>query len=130
MNSDGCYRMVGYDRYVGILGINGLVSKVLEPKHVLKFQPGDVVGLFVFSEGNNNCSLEEEGLVMDTSFAQEQVWYHTFTENTHVSFNEERLCPLPVGVDRKLSSSIKAGPILAIQTGKILQQKFQICYSY
>ena len=118
VQSTGCYTLVGFDKFTGRLGGRGIVSKVLDPNHNLEFQPGDVVGLFVFKEESNNASATNRGgIMLDTTYVEEKVWFHTYSEEDPLKLNEEHLCPLPVGAERKLNGHINAAPIISIQTG-------------
>ena len=113
VGSDGCYTFVGYDKYTGKIGDKGRVSKVLNPRHNLKFQPGDVIGMFIV---RSNVSNGEGGILLDTSYTDEKVWFHTYSDKEPLAM-DGHLCPLPVGANGKLNSHINAGPILSVTTG-------------
>ena len=117
---DGCYRMIGYSRYSGVLGYNGLISKVLNEPRRIKFQAGDVVGIFIFRIYNATDAGRRSGLMLDTSYGEERVWYHVNVPNDPLVIGENS-CPLPVGPHRKLRNFINAAPLLSVQVGKKAQ---------
>ncbi len=50
MNIDGCYSLVGENRFPSIsLIAGGLVSETPAPSNIITVRPGDVVGYFTMS---------------------------------------------------------------------------------
>jgi hypothetical protein len=116
--ADGCYSFVGYDRYSGVLGHRGLVSKISKPSQRIAFHTGDVIGLFIFRHYNSSApSPKKGGIKLDASYSDDVVWYHVSTQLDPLLVGKES-CPLPVGPGKVLKKSIKAAPLLSVQTGK------------
>ena len=117
MQSDGCYSLVGENRFTSITLANGLVSETPEATNVVSVRPGDVVGYFSITElsSNGGIQLHHELLTRET------VWYHTSTGDNPLMAGVQS-CPFPVGSesDRILSSSTNLGPIVSIM-GETLQ---------
>ena len=110
--------MVGYDRYSGVLGCNGLVGKVSKPSNRIMFHTGDVVGLFIVRNFNSSAlTTKRGGIKLDTSYSDERVWYHINSKLDPLKVGKKS-CPLPVGPTQKLRESIRAAPLLSIQTGR------------
>ncbi len=114
VETNGCYSMLGYDRYSGILGDRGLVTKVPKPSQRISFRTGDVVGMLIVRSYNSGP--KKGGIKVDTSYSEEKVWYHKVDQLVP----GEKSCPLPVGPGRQLGNSINAAPLLSIQTGKTI----------
>lgn len=122
VDTNGCYSMVGYDRYSGVLGYRGLVSKVSKPSRRITFHAGDVIGLLIFRHYNSSIpSPKKGGIKLDTSYSEEVVWYHVNSQLDPLKVGKES-CPLPVGPGRKLRDSINAAPLLSLQTGIYIPQ--------
>lgn len=116
---DGCYSLVGYDRYSGVLGHAGLVSKVSKPSQRISFHSGDVIGLFIIRRHNFSIpSPRKGGIKLDTSYSEEAVWYHVNSQLDPLKVGNES-CPVPVGPGRMLKNFINAAPLLSLQIGKI-----------
>ncbi len=123
MEYAGCYTLVGYDRYTGFLGSNGLVHKVLNPSSSIEFRQGDVVGLLVYESGYQftpTLSIGKKsrvGIRLDGSYGDEKVWYHTKSLKSPLIVGDSS-CPLPVGPHGRLESFLSAAPLLSVQVGK------------
>ncbi len=117
MDTDGCYSLVGDNRFPSIsFPYGGLVSETPAPSNIITVRPGDVVGYFAMSTRGNG---RNEGIQLDTEFNDEAVWYHN--EGTLMS-NRGEPCPFPVGPTRTLSSFTNAAPVLSVNISK--------CYYY
>lgn len=117
VDANGCYSLVGYDRYSGLLGYKGLVSKVSKPSQRIAFHAGDVIGLFIFRHYNSSVlSPKNGGIKLDTSYSEETVWYHINSQLDPLKVGKES-CPLPVGPGGMLKDYINAAPLLSLQTG-------------
>ncbi len=118
VETNGCYSMLGYDRYSGILGDRGLVTKVTKPSQRISFRTGDVVGMLIVRSYNiNNSGPKKGGIKLDTTYSEEKVWYHVISKVDRL-VPGEKSCPLSVGPGRQLGNSINAAPLLSLQTGK------------
>ena len=121
VDSDGCYGIVGEDRYEDIQlieGEGGLVNRTLDPSSFISVQPGDVLGYFTFLDND-----EDGGIQHDPDFSTESVWYHTSTdENPLISRGGVvNSCPFPVGEDavtRVLTTFSPLGPVFSVDIGK------------
>ena len=118
VDSDGCYSLVGDDRYADIQlieGEGGLVNRSLDPSSFISVQPGDVLGYFTFLDND-----EDGGIQHDPEFNMESVWYHTSTVDGPL-MTRGALCPFPVGEDvntRVLRTFSSLGPIFSVNIGK------------
>lgn len=127
----GCYTLVGYDRFSGFLGNNGLVRKALEPSTKLEFRLGDVIGLLVYEAGHKITSLptrwkNQVGIKMDRSYGDEKVWYHINTFKSPLIVGDSS-CPLPIGPGGRLESFLSSAPLLSVQVGKRLISDGVVC---
>ncbi len=112
VNVDGCYSLVGENRFPSITLLEGgLVSETPAPSNIITVRPGDVVGYFVMSTNGGN-----EGIQLDTGFNDEAVWYN----GGDLISNEGESCPFPVGSTRILSASTNAAPVLSVDISKWL----------
>ena len=111
---DGCYSLVGENRFTSItLNTDDLVSETPEPSNIISVRPGDVVGYYTITNGNN----PDEGIQLnddDVLFSTETVWYHTGTDEA-LMFRGE-MCPFPVSASSNsgfLTQSTDFGPIVS-----------------
>ncbi len=112
VNADGCYSLVGENRFPSIsFPENGVVSETPAPSNIITVRPGDVVGYFTMTRDGRN-----EGIQLDTDFNDETVWYN----GGNLIRNEGQSCPFPVGPTRTLSASTNAAPVLSIDISKWL----------
>ena len=113
METDGCYSLVGENRFSRITLVGRLVSETPEPTNIISVQPGDVVGYFATSTRaiNNGITVT----IHEDLLTGETVWYHTDTEMEPLIPSGE-FCPFPVGSesDRILRSSTNLGPIVSV----------------
>ena len=120
VDSDGCYNMVGEDRYADIQliqGQDGLVNRTLNSSSFISVQPGDVLGYFTILDND-----EDGGIQHDPEFSTESVWYHTNTEQSPL-ISRGMSCPFPVGEDadtRVLTTFSSFGPVFSVDIGKLL----------
>ena len=117
VQENGCYRMVGENRYTRIsLGRGGLVSEIPEPSNILTVQHGDVVGYFTISRKGINEGIQ---LKNDDSQSVDSVWYETITGSELLNAGAPH-CPFPVGAgtDRILASFTNAAPVLSVNICK------------
>ena len=113
---DGCYDIVGDDRYTDIQliqGEDGLVNRTLDPSSFISVQPGDVLGYYTYLDDENG------GIQHDPNFDTESVWYHTHTDDDPL-MSRGMSCPFPVGegTDRVLTTFSSLGPVFSIDIGK------------
>ena len=116
---DGCYAIVGEDRYEDIQLIEsegGLVNRILNPSSFISVQPGDVLGYFTFLD---NDEFEDGGIQHNPEFNMESVWYHTNTDDDPL-VSRGISCTLPVGegTDRILRTFSSLGPVFSVDIGK------------
>ena len=108
MQNNGCYSLVGENRFTSIsLGDGGLVSETPEPSNIISLQPGDVMGYYTFNRIDPE-NIRKYGLQLDTDYTDDIVWYLADI-NTDLITIEATNCPLPVGdrPDRLLSTYLE-----------------------
>ena len=111
VQESGCFSLVGENKFTSIsLGDGGLVSKTPEPSNILTVQPGDVVGYYTISRGGMG-----DGLQLDKSQNIDSIWYHTISESFAPGTAD---CPLPVGIDKILTSFTNGSPVLSVTMSK------------
>ena len=118
MDTDGCYSLVGENRFTSITFSNDIVSETPEPSNVLSVRPGDVLGYLSLTNGD----VAEQGVQLhnnNQNLEAETVWYHTGTQTSPLVMGQ-RCCPLAVGSgeNRMLISSTNLGPIVSASIGK------------
>ena len=109
--SDGCYNLVGENRFTSVTLSNRLMSETPEPSNIISVRPGDVVGYFTITNRNN----ANEGIQLhEDALTGESLWYNTITAEQSLTFRGES-CPYQVGVEpeRILRSSTSLGPIVS-----------------
>ena len=124
VQDNGCYSLVGENRFTSIrFGNNDPVSETPEPSNIISVQPGDVVGYYTFSRADPDNS-ENFGIQLDTGYTEDIVWYLADFDTDLISTGSTN-CPLPVGdgLDRVLTSSTNAGPILEVSISKLSFKK-------
>ncbi len=111
LNIDGCYSLVGENRFPGVTLINeGLVSETPVPSNIITVRPDDVVGYFVMSSRDVDI---DQGIQLDTDFNDEAVWYN----GGGLMSNGEQSC---VGSTKTLRSFTNAAPVLSVDISKWL----------
>ena len=113
VTNDGCYSLVGENRFSNILQDDGPVSEEASPSSMITVRPGDVVGYKAISNQE-----DDDGILLNDKFSEEIVWYHETPFPTTLGAS----CPYPVGSqsDRILTSSTAAAPLLSISLGECL----------
>ena len=116
VNVTGCYSLV--DKFairsisIPIDSENKHVAKVIPslPDQLL-FQPGDVLGFYVESEGRFN---QDNGVVLlnNGSHTSELVWFARINATAQTS--ESGSCPYPVGAIGVLNSLTHAAPVISV----------------
>ena len=116
VNVTGCYSLV--DKFaVRAISIsidlgNEHVAKVIpSPPDQLRFQPGDVLGFYVESEGRFN---QDNGVVLlnNGSHTSELVWFAHISTTAQTPYSGS--CPYPVGATGVLNSSTRAAPVISV----------------
>ena len=123
VNTDGCYSLVGNNRFTSVSLSEGVAVVTPLPQDMIQFQPGDVLGFYVESSRTRNP--ETRGVVTlndfsargDRGFETEQVW-HGRVDNDDILTNAE--CPYAVGSSRVLSTSTNAAPVISVSLSKYL----------
>ena len=120
VNSDGCYHLVGENKFanISLIGNGGLVSETPEPFDIISTQPGDVVGFYAKSNKGNR-----DGIQLDDSFTGESVWFHRDTNSDPLEIRgDPAVCPFPVGTqsNRTLQTFTTAAPILSVDMSEWL----------
>ena len=116
VESDGCYSLVGENRFTSITLTDKLVRETPEPTNIITVQPGDVLGYYSVHRQRLRA-----GIALSEDLDSEIVWYHTSehtSEDPQIPEAEES-CPLPVGAGpgRKLDSSTNQGPVISASLG-------------
>lgn len=119
---DGCFALIGENVLSGVTAAgNGLISKIPQPDDIISVAPGDVVGYYAWSSGsddNPESPTNATEILLDTSYTDEEVWYHTNTREDPLITSGPQTCPFPVGTNRILGSYTNAAPVLSIDMGK------------
>ena len=115
---DGCYSLIGENVLSDITpDKNGLVGTFVASGDGITVAPKDVVGLYTQFNGNiasgRSCNNE---VMLDGSYLDESVWYHTNTEQDPLVHSGVASCPFPIG--RNLQSFTNSAPMLSIDMGK------------
>ena len=115
---NGCYSMVGENKFnsISVDDDAAEVHATPEPSNIITVQPDDVVGYYVEFKGDID---ENSGVLLDTRFSTDVVWYHTGTDTDPIIFGRPQ-CPFPVGTgsDGSLKSSTNAAPLLSVSVCK------------
>ena len=121
VESDGCYSMVGENRFSGTLSRDGGAVLTPSPANVISVRPGDVVGYYQTANRNGSGILLNEDLLRN-----ETVWYQVNPEPGLPMTTGDESCPVPVGMqpDRILTSSHSLGPIISLLIGKLYSNLF------
>ena len=85
------------------------------PEYQLQFQPGDVLGFYVESHGDEDNSNYDNGVVVlnTNDHFSELVWFAS-VDITAVQPSQSGSCPYPVGTNGVLNSSTHAAPVISI----------------
>ena len=114
-DGSGCYSLVG-NYAVRSISINTTVEEDhvarVTPSVQLQYQPGDVLGFYVESDGTNSDDDNGVVLLVSASYTSELVWHASITDRSSMSGS----CPYPVGTSGVLSSSTRAAPVISIST--------------
>ena len=115
VRTDGCYSLVGEDRYENTqLHDNGVIRKKINPSNHLQVQPGDVVGI-----NTKRLNREIKGGILLKEDTEGSMWYRTSMFDDPLPAAEGE-CPFPVGDrdGRVLSTFVNAVPVLSVDIGK------------
>ena len=117
VESDGCYSMVGENRFTSIM-FDNVIEATPEPRNLISVRPGDVVGYFHTTNEGFSAS---GGIQLQNELKRETIWYHTNTDADPLMATGDETCPFPVGVQagRILRSSTSRGPIISLDIGKL-----------
>ena len=118
--TDGCYSLVGSNRFRSVVISGGIARVTPLPIDRIRFQSGDVLGFYV--ESTRGFNAQSRGVVTlndfhrhgDRGFETEQVWYANVGDIA--STNSE--CPCPVGLHRGLNTFTNAAPVISVSTGE------------
>ena len=125
VNETGCYSLVDHFMVTSLLSepitvaSNHVARVTPSPQDQLQFQPGDVLGFYVESQGIGTN--HDNGVVLLDSgrYTSELVWHASVASHT-VSGS----CPYPVGTDGVLKTSTGAAPVISIATAPTLSPHF------
>ena len=117
--SNGCYSLVGSNRFTSISLMNQVAIVTPLPQNRIQFAPGDVLGFFVESahERPNDRGvviLSDRITLGDRGYETEEVWYADMSNPLIGPAH----CPFPVGSSRVLSSFTNAAPVISISVSK------------
>lgn len=110
VESDGCYSLVGENRFTSISLQTGVIRETPLVPQQIAVQPGDIVGFRL--EGEYPSA--NPGVVLDSSYSNESVWYGNIDGITPGPSN----CPYPVGSIGRLRTSTNLGPVILASLGK------------
>ena len=118
VNESGCYSLVDNFMVTSLLSeritvtSNHVARVTPSPQDQLQFQPGDVLGFYVESQGTVGTNHDNGvALLVSGSYTSELVWHASVSSHT-VSGS----CPYPVGTDGVLRTSTRAAPVISIAT--------------
>ena len=118
VNETGCYSLVDNFMMTSLLSerirvtSNHVARVTPSPQDQLQFQPGDVLGFYVESQGTVGTNHDNGVVLLDSGrFTSELVWHASVASHT-VSGS----CPYPVGSDGVLKTSTRAAPVISIAT--------------
>ena len=77
VESDGCYSLVGENRFTSIMFSNDILSATPEATNYISVRPKDVVGFYSVANRDQN----NEGVLLYPNLDEETVWYHTGTDS-------------------------------------------------
>ena len=80
------------------------------PQDQLQFQPGDILGFYVESQGTDSNNDNGVVLLDSANYTRELVWYASITSRSSQSDS----CPYPIGTGGVLSLSTRAAPVISI----------------
>ena len=111
VETDGCYSMVGENIFTSVTLTDSLIRETPSVNEQISFRPGYVVGFFVVS--NRERDPERHGIVLDTTYNTETVWYGSVDAGGVVG---DPNCPFPVGTqtNRFLRTSTNAAPVISV----------------
>ena len=113
VDTDGCYSLVGNNRFSSVALNSGIARVTPLPEHRIEFQSGDVVGFYVesfsrFSGGVTTLNdFEQRG---DRGFETEVVWYGYY----HRAVSQGSQCPYPLGPNGVLNRFTNAAPVISV----------------
>ena len=122
VNISGCYTLV--DDFISTEitiednPVNERVARVTpSPQDQLQFQPGDVLGFYVESNGDGSSDHDNGVVVLEyddniQSAYNEQAWFASIDVTAQTS--QSGSCPYPVGNNGVLNSSTHAAPVISI----------------
>ena len=121
VQENGCYSMVGENRYTRISLNDGLVSVTPEPSNILSVQTGDVVGYLAVSRKGMNDGIQLDDIDdgdddEDDNQSVDTVWYDTVTESNLLKAGVHNCVGTETG--RILRSSTNAAPVLSVSVCK------------
>lgn len=109
--------MVGEDSYnTSFEHVRAKTYRVRLRSSNITVQPGDVVGCFIVHDFIRVRRLE--GVVLDTNYKTESVWYHGNTTKLPLEMGPD-YCQASVGPNGTLRSFIDAAPMLSVGIGKL-----------
>ena len=117
VKKNGCYSLVNNYTVRSIsLPINEAISHVARvtplPQDQLQFQPGDVLGFYVESDGTSSDYDNGVVLLNNGSHNNELVYFASIDITAQTS--QSGSCPYPVGTSGVLDSTTRAAPVISI----------------
>ena len=116
---NGYYNLVGNNKFtsISLLDPRGNQVAVVTPSSgdYIKFQPGDVLGVYVEEARDDN----NKGVVVLTSpssFTSELVWYASIAPTIATS-QIIAGCPISVGSGGDLNTMLRGAPVISLSTG-------------
>ena len=117
VNQTGCYSLVSnfivQSTSLPIQPESDHVARVTpSPQDWLQFQPGDVLGFYVESDGTSSDGDNGVVLLNNGSYTSELVWFASVDMTARPS--QSGSCPYPVGVNGVLNSLTHAAPVISV----------------
>ena len=115
VDETGCYSLVGnyivQSTSIALQPESEHVARVTPlPQDQLQFQPGDVLGFYVESQGTDSNTDNGVVLLDSANYTSELAWHASITALTSQSGS----CPYPVGPNGVLRTATRAAPVISI----------------
>ena len=99
-------------------------SRGVQMGNRISVRPGDVVGYYQDTVGQQGISMQGEGVQLDNSVTDVQVWYHTETVEEPLVVGPSR-CVHRVGQEGQLRLSTQAAPAITVEICKCMTYRYR-----
>ena len=125
---EGCFMLVGEMSLLEVRDSNqdSSRSRGIRTGNTISVRPGDVVGYYQNTICRQGISRQGEGVQLDNSVTDVQVWYHTETVEEPLVVGPSR-CVHRVGQEGQLSSLTLAAPAISVEICKCTCDTKNLC---